>query len=73
MTDIGKLVMMANQIARNLAAQGDERAIAATAGHIRDFWTPQMIAALRGGDGTGLDPLARQAIDALGGGDKENR
>jgi formate dehydrogenase subunit delta len=70
MTETGKLVMMANQIARNLAAQGDARAIAATARHIRDFWSPQMIAAIRTHDGAGLDPLARQAIAALNGGEK---
>ncbi len=63
-----KLVMMANQIARNLAVQGPERATAATADHIRRFWDPRMRATIaahvaRGG---ALDPIARAAVLALG-------
>jgi formate dehydrogenase subunit delta len=60
--------MMANQIARNLAIQGEERAIALTADHIAKFWDPRMRASIRerlasGGDG--LDPLTREAVTLL--------
>ena len=60
-----KLVTMANQIARNLAAQGDIAAIAATAEHLRLFWEPQMLARLRqlaATPGHGLSPLAEKAV-----------
>jgi len=56
---------MANQIARNLAPQGEAAAIAATAQHIRDFWDPRMRAALAAVDAGALDPIARQARDHL--------
>ncbi|MCZ8323732.1 MAG: formate dehydrogenase subunit delta [Sphingomonadaceae bacterium] len=56
---------MANQIARNLAAQGEEAAIAATAQHIRDFWEPRMKAAILGSDRSPLDPIARAALERL--------
>jgi formate dehydrogenase subunit delta len=62
-----KLAMMANQIARNLAVQGEARAIAGTADHIRRFWDPRMRAAIIAyaeGGGT-LDPAAREAVKAL--------
>src|SRR3546814_7290130 len=36
------VVRMANQIARNFAALGDEAAIAQTAEHIVLFWDPRM-------------------------------
>jgi formate dehydrogenase subunit delta len=44
--DAAYLAYMANQIARNLAAQGEKAAIAATAQHIRDFWDPRIKAAI---------------------------
>jgi formate dehydrogenase subunit delta len=64
-----KLVMMANQIAKFFAAQGDARAVPQIADHIRQFWDPRMRRELdahlaRGG--AGLDPLARAALAALG-------
>ena len=37
-----KLVMMANQIAKNVAIQGEQRAIATIADHIARFWDPRM-------------------------------
>jgi formate dehydrogenase subunit delta len=60
-----KLVMMANQIARNLAAQGEDDAVAATAEHIVKFWDPRMRSMMAqhvasGGDG--LTPLALKAM-----------
>ena len=63
--DRARLIYMANQIARNLAAQGDEAAIAATAQHIRDFWDPRMKATIFTVDPAALDPIAGAAIDRL--------
>jgi formate dehydrogenase subunit delta len=66
-----KLVMMANQIAKNLRVQGDERAIPAIADHIARFWDPRMrariIAHLAAG-AADLDPLARAAVERLAAG-----
>lgn len=66
-----KLVMMANQIAKNLRVQGEDRAIPAIADHISRFWDPRMRAAIAAhvaaGAG-GLDPLARAAVERLPGG-----
>lgn len=64
MQQVEKLAMMANQIARNLAVQGEEKAIAATADHITRFWDPRMRAAIidyvaSGGE---LGPGARAAV-----------
>lgn len=61
------LAYMANQIARNLAAQGEAEAIAQTLGHIRDFWDPRMKAAILAADETTLCPIARAAVRQLGG------
>lgn len=36
------VVAMANQIAKNFAAQDEASAAEATARHIRDFWDPRM-------------------------------
>lgn len=42
-TQTEHLVRMANQIALNMAAWGDEQAVARMTGeHIRKFWTPAM-------------------------------
>lgn len=63
-----KLVMMANQIARNFAIQGEERAISATAGHIQKFWDPRMrekIAAHLQSGGDGLNSVARKAVETM--------
>jgi len=64
---VEKLVMMANQIARNVAVRGEEEAVAATADHIRRFWDPRMRAGILGylaGGGT-LDPIAEAAVRRL--------
>ena len=63
--DIAPLIRMANDIARNLAVQGDDAAIAATAQHIRDFWDPRMKAAILASDGAGLCPIAAAAVARL--------
>ena len=60
-----RLVYMANQIARNFAAQGEEAAIAATAEHIRLFWDPRMKAAIIDVDHDALNPIARGAVNTL--------
>lgn len=63
--DASQLIYMANQIARNLAAGGDEAAVAATAQHIIDFWDPRMKAAILASDHAALSPIARAAVDRL--------
>jgi formate dehydrogenase subunit delta len=65
---VEKLVMMANQIARNVPVRGEEEAIAATADHIRRFWEPRMRAAIVAYlDGGGrLEPIAEAAVRRLG-------
>lgn len=60
--DIARLTRMANQIARNLAAQGEAAAVEATAQHIRDFWDPRMKAAILAANGEGLEPIAAAAM-----------
>lgn len=68
MPRVDKLVMMANQIARNLAAQGEAKSVKGTADHIARYWDPRMRAAIiahaaqGGGD---LSPTARAAILSL--------
>jgi formate dehydrogenase subunit delta len=64
--DIERLRYMADQIARNLAAQGEEAAIAQTARHIEDFWDPRMKAAIMADDPAALSPIARAAVQRLG-------
>ena len=64
--DTAHLHLMANQIARNLAAQGETAAIEATAQHIRDFWDPRMKAAILAADRAALSPIARAAVERLG-------
>ena len=63
--DIAKLTYMANQIARNLAPQGEEEAVTLTAQHIRDFWDPRMKAAIFADDRSQLVPIARAAVERL--------
>jgi formate dehydrogenase subunit delta len=58
---------MANQIARNLAMEGEDAAIAATAEHIRLYWDPRMKAAILADDRTALSPIAAAAVARLAG------
>lgn len=62
-----KLIYMANQIAKNFAAQGEEAAVAATADHIAKFWDPRMRARIRAiaAEGGALDAIARSAVERL--------
>jgi formate dehydrogenase subunit delta len=64
--DPARLAYMANQIARNFAAQGEAAAVAATAEHIRNYWDPRMIAGLLGAEGLELEPIAAAARERLG-------
>ena len=63
-----KLVYMANQIAKFFESQGQEKAVAGTADHLKKFRDPRMrtqiIAHVKAG-GSGLDPVARKAIEQL--------
>jgi formate dehydrogenase subunit delta len=64
----GRLVMMANQIAKFYAPQKQVEPVAAIATHIRKFWDPRMRATIiahldQGGEG--LDGSARQAVERL--------
>jgi formate dehydrogenase subunit delta len=63
--NIDHLIHMINQIAANLAAQGEETAVAETAQHIVDFWDPRMKAGLFAADLAPLSPIARAAVDRL--------
>lgn len=66
MSAADKLILMANQIARNLEALGEAEAIGATAEHIRKYWAPQMRAAMKTHiereEGRGLSAIALQAL-----------
>lgn len=69
MSPLERLVYMANQIARNFAAQGPDVAALAVADHIAAFWDPRMkaqiFAVLEGGQGAGLEPIAAHAVALL--------
>ncbi|MEJ2408180.1 MAG: formate dehydrogenase subunit delta [Novosphingobium sp.] len=56
---------MANQIARNFAVQGEDKAVAETARHILDFWDPRMKAQLFSCGEADLSPLAARAVARL--------
>ncbi len=60
-----RLRYMADQIARNFAAMGEDEAIAATAEHIALFWDPRMKAAILADDPAHLSPIAAAAIARL--------
>ena len=62
---IQTLRRMANDIARNLASMGHDKAVLATADHIDSFWDPRMKAAIFADAGTDLTPIAREAIEHL--------
>jgi formate dehydrogenase subunit delta len=63
-----KLVLMANQIGRFFAAQGEAQASADIADHLEKFWEPRMrraILAHLAAGGAGLDPPVRRAVERL--------
>ncbi|MEQ1639850.1 MAG: formate dehydrogenase subunit delta [Novosphingobium sp.] len=63
--DLEHLTYMANQIAKNLAMQGEAAAIELTCQHLKDYWDPRMKSAILAGDRSGLDPIARAAVKKL--------
>ena len=66
--DAAKLGHMAGQIAAFFRYLPEAEAAAAIAGHINQFWSPRMRAALVGqfdADPARLDPLVRQALDQV--------
>jgi formate dehydrogenase subunit delta len=68
MSNLERLVYMANQIARNFEAIGHDAAAAATADHIASFWDPRMksqIFALIDAGEADLSPAARAALTSL--------
>jgi formate dehydrogenase subunit delta len=68
MSNLERLVYMANQIARNFEAIGHDAAAAATADHIASFWDPRMkqqIFALIDGGDADLSATARTALLSL--------
>ena len=63
-----RLITMANQIAMFFDSQRGDDPAAGVALHLRDFWDPQMRAALKQhaeAGGEGLTPTARQAAARL--------
>ena len=68
-----KLRRMADQIARNLQAQGHEVAVASTAEHIWKFWDPRMKAEIFADDLSRLSPIAREAIERLLRGEEDRK
>ncbi len=64
-----RLVLMANQISRAYAIEGEKRAVAQTAGHMQKFWEPRMrdaiTAYVKETGGKGLDEYALKAVNAL--------
>jgi formate dehydrogenase subunit delta len=60
---IDRLVMMANQIAANLATADDPAA--ATAEHILLYWDPRMRANIAKVNSSGLSTIAAEAVDLL--------
>lgn len=59
------LILMASQIARNFAVQGEEQAIAATVQHIRDFWDPRMKSAFKTADRQAMSALVAKVVDQI--------
>ena len=62
------LIRMANDIGKFFRAQGEEKAIAGIANHIRLFWEPRMkkqIFEHLDHGGKGLDPLPLKALQKL--------
>ena len=63
-----RLIYMANQIGKFFQSQGQDKAVAGIAEHIRKFWDPRMrkgIFAHLDQGGAGLDPEVREAIATL--------
>lgn len=60
-----RLRYMADQIARNFAAYGHDKAVLATADHIDMYWDPRMKAMIFADERAALGPIAGAAIEYL--------
>lgn len=63
-----RLVYMANQIGKFFAHQGEDKAVAGIADHIKAFWDPRMRTAILAhvaNGGGGLDPVVLKAVQRL--------
>jgi len=63
-----KLAYMANQIGKFFATNPHDEAVAGICDHIASFWEPRMrkqIYAYMDHGGKGLDPLVKEALEAL--------
>jgi formate dehydrogenase subunit delta len=63
-----RLIYMANQIGKFFQSQGNDKAVAGIAEHIRKFWDPRMRSAILAhldAGGAELDPNVREAIATL--------
>ncbi len=65
MSTQSSIIYMANQIARNLAVNGDDAAVEAMTAHIKAFWDPRMRSLIIASPAEGLDPIAARAVAAL--------
>jgi formate dehydrogenase subunit delta len=68
MTNLERLVYMANQIARNFEAIGADAAAKATADHMLAFWDPRMKAQIvqcKAASPATLTPVASAAVDIV--------
>ena len=63
MNSLDRLVLMANQIATNLATDHDPAG--ATARHIARYWDPRMRKMIKAYVGSSLTPIAAEAIAQL--------
>jgi formate dehydrogenase subunit delta len=63
MSTINKLVLMANQIAANLA--NEDNPAAATAEHILLYWDPRMRANIVKASCSNLSTIAAEAVDLI--------
>ena len=63
MNTVERLILMANQIATNLAT--DDAPVAAVADHIQQFWDPRMKRLIFAHGTDGLSPVAAAAICRL--------
>lgn len=59
------LIRMANQIALNLAVQGEQAAVDGTVQHLIDFWDPRMLSAIAQAQQDAMDPIVRAAIGRI--------
>jgi formate dehydrogenase subunit delta len=64
-SSIETLRRMACDIARNFEFMGHDKAVLATADHIRMFWDPRMREMIFADDHSKLVPIAREALEHL--------